>query len=92
MEDSINQLTIAINFISSVDNDEEPVMHSKSDNSEIMINNKVDEVIEELFQSLFSRYQIGLKTSMRGCNLIFYCVHLLYYKCHEINFKLQLFS
>ena len=31
------QLTIANNFISSVDNDEERVMHSKSGNIEIMI-------------------------------------------------------
>ena len=31
------QLTIAINFISSKDNDKERVMHSKSDNIEIMI-------------------------------------------------------
>ena len=39
-------------------------MHSKSDNIEIMINNKVDEVIEELSQSLLCRYQIGLVTSL----------------------------
>ena len=32
------QLIIANNFISSTDNDEEHVMHSKSDNIEIMIN------------------------------------------------------
>ena len=36
-------------------------MHSKSDNIEIMINDKADEVVEELFQSFFSRYQIGLE-------------------------------
>ena len=36
------QLTITINFISSKDdNDEERVMHSKSDNIEIMISDKV---------------------------------------------------
>ena len=29
-------------------------MYSKSDNIEIMINDKADEVIEELFQSLLS--------------------------------------
>ena len=34
------QLTVAINFISSKNNDEERVMHSKSDNIEIMINDK----------------------------------------------------
>ena len=33
------QLTIANNFISSIDNDKEHVMHSKSDNIEIMMNN-----------------------------------------------------
>ena len=34
------QLTVAINFISSKNNDEDCVMHSKSDNIEIMINDK----------------------------------------------------
>ena len=53
---------ISINFISSKDNDEEHVMHSKSDNKEMMINDKKDEVIEEIFRSLLSRYQIGLET------------------------------
>ena len=33
------------------------------------------------------RYQIRLKTSMKGSDFIFDCVHLLYYKCHKINFK-----
>ena len=43
------QLTIAINFISSMDNDEERVMHAKSDNIEIMINDEADKVTEEIF-------------------------------------------
>ena len=43
------QLTIAINFISSEDTDEEPVIHSKSDSIWIMIYDKADEVNEELF-------------------------------------------
>ena len=46
------QITIAINVISTKDNDEECVVHSKCDNIEIMISDKADEVIEELFQSL----------------------------------------
>ena len=60
--------------------------HLKSGNIEIMINNKVDEIIEGFFQSLISRYQIGLETSMRGNDFIFDCVHLIYYK-GNINFK-----
>ena len=47
-------------------------MHSKSDNMEIMIYDKVG----ELFESLLNRYQIGLETSMRGSNFIFDCVNL----------------
>ena len=42
------QLTIANNFISSIDNDEERVMHSKSDNIEIMINDEANDVIKNL--------------------------------------------
>ena len=44
------QLTIAINFISSKDNDEERVMYLKNDNKKIKINDKADEVIEKLFE------------------------------------------
>ena len=45
------------------------------------------EVIEDLFQSLLSRYQIELEISMKGSDLTFDFVYLLFYKCHKINFK-----
>ena len=64
-----------MDFISSKDNDEERVMHSKSDNKEIMINDTVDEVIEKRFKSLLSRYQNNLETLMRGSDFIFDCVN-----------------
>ena len=41
------QLTAASNFISSTDNDEERVMHSKGDNMETVINDEADKVINE---------------------------------------------
>ena len=72
-------MTIVINFVSSEENEEERVMHSKSDKIEIMINYRAEEVIEELSQSLLSRYQIRLETAMGGSDSIFDCVHLLYY-------------
>ena len=81
------QLTIEINVISSKDVDEEPVMHSKSDNIEFMLDNNANEVVNELFESLLSRYKIGLETSMRGSDFIFDSFQLLYHKCHKINFK-----
>ena len=44
------QLTITINFFSfEDDNDEERVMHSKSDNIKIMISDEADEVINKTF-------------------------------------------
>ena len=53
-------------------------MHSKSDNIELMISDKADEIIEDFFQSLLSKYQIGLETSMKDSDFIFDCIHLLY--------------
>ena len=50
-----------------------------------MINDKADEVKTKLFQSLPSKCQIGLETSMKGTNLFFEYVHLLYGKCQKIN-------
>ena len=46
-----------------------------------------NEVVNEHFQSLLSRYQIGSETSARGSDFIFDLVQPLYYKCHKINFK-----
>ena len=53
----IIQLTITNKIFSSIDNDEERVMHSKSDNTEAMINDEADVVIKELFYSLKNRYK-----------------------------------
>ena len=44
----------------------------------IKINDKVDEGIEDLFESFLNKYQIGLETSIRGNDFIFDCVHSLY--------------
>ena len=60
-------------------------MHSKSDNIEIMINDKADEDNEKHFDSLIKKYTIGFRTSMRGGDLFFVFDHLLYNKCHNIN-------
>ena len=54
------QLTIANNFISLIDNEQERVMHSKSDIIEIMINDDADEVIEEIFKSISKTFCLRL--------------------------------
>ena len=72
------QSTIAINFISSKDVDEEHVMHLKSSNIEFISYDNANEVVNELVNSLLSRYQISLETSMRGSDFIFDLVQLWY--------------
>ena len=47
--------------MSSKDNDQECLKHSKNDNTEIMITDKPDEVIEELFNHFFLDMKLDLK-------------------------------
>ena len=56
-------------------------MHLKRDNTEIMISDGTDEIIEN---SLKNRHQNNLQ-SMRSSEFVFDYVHLMYYKCHKIN-------
>ena len=39
-----------------------------------------NEIIEKLFDSHLSKYQISLQIQMRGNDFVFDCVNLLYYK------------
>ena len=52
-------------------------MNTKSNNTEIMIDNGTDEIFEELLNSLLQRYQKGLKEKMRGSD--FFMIVLTYY-------------
>ena len=51
------QLTIEINIFSSKHFKETRTVHSKSNNIEIMIYNKTDEIIEELFKYLLQKFK-----------------------------------
>ena len=65
------QSAIVNNFIYSIENDEEHIINSKSDNTEIIINDEGDEVIEELVNSLKNRYQNNLELIKgRFCSFI----------------------
>ena len=78
------QLTIAINFISLKDAEEEHLMHSS--NIKFTSYNVANEIIGKLFESLHSRYQGNSETSMRGSEFIFDSVQLMYYNCQKVNF------
>ena len=50
-------------------------MNSKSDKTEIIINEKADEFIEEIFDSLEKRYENNLEL-MKGSKFVFNYIHL----------------
>ena len=80
------QLTAEINFISlKPDSNETRVMHTKSDNEEIMVGSDTSKVIKELFKSLLQRYQENLQEKMRGSDFEFDGVNLLYYHFNKIS-------
>ena len=82
----IIQLTMAINFISSKpDSDETRIMHTKGNNTEIMIGSNTNWVIEELFRSLLVKYQENLEEKMSGSEFVFDSLNVLYYDLNKIS-------
>ena len=79
------QLIAEINFISlKPASDETCVMHTKSDNEEIMTGSGTDEIIEELFESFLQRYEQNLEEKMKGSDFEFDGVNFLYYDFDKI--------
>ena len=78
-------LTMKINFMSSKYSNEIRLMHIKSDNRKVIIGNDTDEIIENLFQTFFHRYQIGLKEPMRVSVFVFDNADGLHYKYQKIS-------
>ena len=74
------QLTVAIKFMSSKDNNDERVIHSKSDNKDIMSHNKADEVTEQLFLNFFFLDIRLVWKHQRKVVISFLIVRLLLYK------------
>ena len=58
-------------------------MHTKSDNVECMSRIETNDNINELFESIFKRYQENLKTKMKGNSFVFERVDLLHYIFHK---------
>ena len=79
------QLIMRIIFVSFIDANETRVMHTKSDNIEIMSGIETSDVINELIKSFFIRYQEGLETKLMGNSFTFERVDLLEYHLHKIS-------
>ena len=61
------------------------MVHAKSDNVEIILGSKANEIIEELLRSFLQRYQEELEESMRGSEFVLDSVDALYYDLNKLN-------
>ena len=62
-------------------------MHSTSDNIKFTSYNDANEIVNKFFESLPSKHQNNLETSMKKSDFIFDLVQLMYYKCRKVNFN-----
>ena len=60
-------------------------MHTKSNNVEIMIGSDTNEIIKDLFESFFEKYQEGLEESMRGSEFVYDSVDVLHYNRNKVS-------
>ena len=58
-------LTMRINFFSSKHSEETLILHSNKHYTEVLIRDKTDEIIKELFESLLQKYLEGLEESKK---------------------------
>ena len=72
-------------FVSFIDKNETQVMHTKSDNIEIMDGTDTSNAINELIDSFMKRCQERLETKMKGSSYIFEHIDLLEYHLHKIS-------
>ena len=79
------QITMTIIFISFTDKNKTQVMHTKSDNVEIMNGTDTSDAINKLINSFMKIYQEGLETKMKGSNYIFERIDLLECHLHKIS-------
>ena len=79
------QITLRIIFISFIDKNETQVMHTKTDNVEIINGTDTSDAINKLINSSMKRYQEGLETKMKGSSYIFERIDLLEYHLHKIS-------
>ena len=79
------QLSMHISFKILFNIIENQIMHSKSDNVEIMRGLDTNDVIDELIESFAKRYQEGLEKKMKDSDYAFERVELLEYHFHKVS-------
>ena len=77
-----------ISFSSFKNSEETSTWHAKSHNIENMMGSETDDIINELFESLFQRHQKRLEASeKKESSFIFDSVNLLHYHLHKTSLR-----
>ena len=79
------RLNMHVNFVSFKDTGETRTINILSGNEEIMLVNKTDDIITNLFESFLDNYQREEQIMRGGSDLIFEGVELLDYRLHKIS-------
>ena len=67
------------------DNDRKQIMCTKSDNVNIIRGYATNDIINELFYTFKTKYQVGLETRMVGSSFTFDHIDYLEYHFNKIN-------
>ena len=76
---------MAINFSSPNNSKEIRTMYSPSDNIEVTIGIETDKIIEDLFDSFFTKISERFRRINERSEFVFDNVDSLYYKLHKIS-------
>ena len=79
------QLTAEINYFFKTISDETRIMHTRSDNEEIMAGSDTDDIIKGLFESFLRKYEENLQEKIKGSDFEFDGVNFLYYDFNKIS-------
>ena len=81
------QINMHVNFVSSNDNGENRTIFVWSDNEEIRLGNKTDDIIKRLINSFLNKYQKEEIILRKGSSFVFESVDLLSYHIHKTSLR-----
>ena len=82
------QINMHVSFVSSNDNGENRTVFVWTDNEDIRLGNKVDDIVKRLINPFLNNYQKEEVILRNGSNFVFESVDLLSYHIHKTSLKI----
>ena len=81
------QINVHVNFVSSIDKGENRTIFVWSNNEQIRLGNKTDDIIKRLINSFLNKYQKEEIILRKGSSFVFESVDLLSYHIHKTSLR-----